>query len=90
MNKSELVDKIAEKADISKTAAGRALEATIESITESLKSGSPVVLVGFGTFLIRERAKRPGRNPRTGEPLEIKASKNVGFKAGKTLKESVK
>jgi len=87
MNKSELIDKVAERADISKAAAGRAVDAVIEAITDALQDGESVTLIGFGTFGVRERASRPGRNPRTGEALEIKASRTVGFKPGKTLKE---
>lgn len=90
MNKSELVDKVAEKADLSKAAAGRAVDGIVEAIADSLAEGDTVTLIGFGTFGIRERASRSGRNPRTGEVLEIKASKTVGFKPGKTLKERLK
>jgi DNA-binding protein HU-beta len=90
MNKSELIDKVAEKADISKASAGRALDAIVESIADSLEGGDSVTLIGFGTFSVRERAGRAGRNPRTGEALEIKASKTVGFKPGKTLKERLR
>ena len=70
MNKQELVDNIASSADITKAAAGRALEAMIESIGDSLKKGDSVVLVGFGTFSVRDRAARTGRNPRTGEEIQ--------------------
>ncbi len=90
MNKSELIDKVAEKADISKASAGRAVDAFVEAVAESLEGGDGVTLIGFGTFSVRERASRPGRNPRTGAMLEIKASKTVGFKPGKTLKERLK
>lgn len=90
MNKSELVDKVAEKADLSKASAGRAVDAIVESVAESLQEGDSVTLIGFGTFSVRERAGRAGRNPRTGEVLEIQASKTVGFKPGKTLKERLK
>ncbi len=89
MNKSELIDAIAEKGILSKTSAGKALDATIASITEALKSGDTVTLVGFGTFNVKERAARTGRNPQTGAALEIKASKVPSFKAGKGLKDSV-
>ena len=89
MNKAELIDRIAESSDISKAAAGRALDAAIDAITDSLKSSESVSLVGFGTFLVRDRAARTGRNPRTGEPLEIAAAKNPAFKAGKALKDAV-
>ena len=89
MNKSDLIDAIALSADISKAAAGRALEATVDSITEALQAGDQVALVGFGTFLVRERAARMGRNPQTGASIQIAASKGVGFKPGKALKESL-
>ena len=89
MNKSELISSIAETADLTKADAGRALDATISAITGSLKSDQPVTLIGFGTFEVRDRAARTGRNPRTGEEIQIKASKNPAFKAGKALKEAV-
>ena len=89
MNKSELIDAIAESADISKAAAGRALDAVISSVTGALKNGEQVVLVGFGTFSVKERAARTGRNPQTGEPIEISAARIPGFKAGKALKDAV-
>ena len=89
MNKSELISAIAETSDLTKAAAGRALDATISAITESLKNGEPVTLIGFGTFEVRDRAARTGRNPRTGESIQIKASKNPAFKAGKALKGAV-
>lgn len=89
MNKSELVDAIAASADIPKAAATRALDATIDSIGDALKSGDQVSLVGFGTFLVKERAARTGRNPQTGAPIEIKAAKVPGFKPGKGLKDAV-
>ncbi|MEE9159590.1 MAG: HU family DNA-binding protein [Gammaproteobacteria bacterium] len=89
MNKSELIDAIAQSADISKAAAGRALEAALDNITGALKRGDPVTLVGFGTFNVRQRAARSGRNPRTGETIFIKASKNPAFKAGKALKDAI-
>ena len=88
VNKSQLVDQIAENADISKAAAGRALDALVETVTETLKSGDQVTLVGFGSFIVRERAARTGRNPKTGEAIEISAAKVPAFKAGKALKES--
>ena len=90
MNKSELVDAIAESADLSKVSAGKALDATISAISQALKNGDSVSLVGFGTFTVRERAARAGRNPQTGEALEIKASKIPAFKAGKMLKDAVR
>jgi len=89
VNKSELISAIADSSDLSKAAAGRALDATIGAITESLANGEPVTLVGFGTFEVRDRAARTGRNPRTGEAIQIKASKNPAFKAGKALKDAV-
>ena len=89
MNKSQLIDKIAAGADISKAAAGRALDALIASVTESLQAGDDVALVGFGTFAVKERAARTGRNPRTKEVVEIPASKVPVFKAGKALKDAV-
>jgi len=89
MNKTELVDAMAESADISKAAAGRALDGMIDAITESLKAGDQVNVVGFGSFSVRERAARTGRNPQTGAVIEIKASKNPAFKAGKALKDAV-
>ncbi|MFO7909545.1 DNA-binding protein HU-beta [Vreelandella aquamarina] len=89
MNKSELIEAIAASADISKAAATRALDAMVESVTESLKQGESVSLVGFGTFTIKERAARTGRNPQTGQPIEISAAKVPSFKAGKALKDAV-
>lgn len=89
MNKSQLIDKIADGADISKAAAGRALDAFIDAVGEALKEGDQVALVGFGTFAVRERAARSGRNPQTGAAIEIAAGKVPAFKAGKALKDSV-
>ena len=89
MNKSELIDKVAASADIPKAVAGRALDAVIESITGALQDGESVVLVGFGTFSVKDRAARTGRNPQTGNPIEIAAAKIPGFKAGKALKDAV-
>ncbi|MBV1904993.1 MAG: HU family DNA-binding protein [Pseudomonadales bacterium] len=89
MNKTELIDQIAESADLSKAAAGRALDATLETITDSLKNADPVVLVGFGTFQVKDRAARMGRNPQTGAPIQIKAAKVPSFKAGKALKDAL-
>ncbi|MCK7597448.1 HU family DNA-binding protein [Microbulbifer sp. CAU 1566] len=89
MNKSELIEAIAASADIPKAAAGRALDAMVESITDALKKGDQVALVGFGTFAVKERAARTGRNPRTGDPIEIAAAKIPNFKAGKALKDAV-
>jgi len=89
VNKAELVDAIADSADLSKAGASRALDAVISSITDALKEGDQVALVGFGTFTVKDRAARTGRNPQTGEPLEIAAAKVPGFKAGKALKDAV-
>ncbi len=90
MNKSELIDAIADSAELTKAAAGKALDATISTISKALKKGDTVSLVGFGTFTVRKRAARAGRNPQTGEALKIKASKVPAFKAGKSLKDAVK
>lgn len=89
MNKSQLIDSIAAKADISKAAAGRAVDAFVDAITDSLKEGDQVALVGFGTFAVRERAARTGRNPQTGATIEIAAAKVPAFKPGKALKDAV-
>jgi DNA-binding protein HU-beta len=89
MNKTELIDQIAASADISKAAAGRALDATVETIKETLKAGDTVSLIGFGTFYVGERAARTGRNPRTGETLEIKPAKQPKFRSGKGLKDAL-
>ena len=89
MNKAELIDAVADSADISKAAAGRAVDGAITAITKSLKKGDTVTLVGFGTFSVRKRSARSGRNPRTGEPIKIKATKIPGFKAGKSLKDAI-
>lgn len=89
MNKSELVEQIAEKAQVSRAAANTALDATLGAITEALKKGETVSLVGFGTFEVRARAERDGRNPKTGETIKIAATKNPSFKAGKALKDAV-
>jgi len=88
MNKQQLVEKIALGADISKAAAGRALDSFIHAVTEELKAGEQVALVGFGTFSVRERAARTGRNPKTGEALEIAASRLPSWKAGKAVKDA--
>jgi DNA-binding protein HU-beta len=89
MNKSELIDAIASKGDLSKAQAGQALDAMISAVGEALKAGDSVTLVGFGTFSVKERAARSGRNPKTGETIQIAASKVPGFKAGKGLKDAV-
>lgn len=89
MNKTELIDVMAEGADLSKAAAGRALESAMDAIKKALKKGDMVTLVGFGSFYVGKRAARMGRNPRTGETVEIKAAKIPKFRAGKTLKDGV-
>ncbi len=89
MNKTELIDAVAETADLSKADAGRAVDAVISTVTKALKSGDSVTVVGFGTFQVRERAARSGRNPKTGATIQINASKNPAFKAGKALKDAV-
>ncbi|WP_258576187.1 nucleoid-associated protein HU-beta [Candidatus Pantoea persica] len=89
MNKSQLIDKIAADANISKAAAGRVLDAFTSSVSEALKGGDEVALVGFGTFSVRERAARTGRNPQTGKEITIAAGKVPGFRAGKALKDAV-
>ena len=89
MNKSELIDAIADTAEMTKAEAGRAVDAVVSVITKALKKGDNVTLVGFGTFEVRKRGARSGRNPRTGEEIKIKASKNPAFKAGKALKDAV-
>ncbi len=89
MNKSELIDAIASQADIPKATAARALDAFIDSVTGALKTGDAVTLVGFGTSDVKDRAARTGRNPQTGNPISIAASKIPGFKAGKGLKVAV-
>jgi len=89
VNKTELIDAVAEGADISKAAATRALDTVLDSISKSLANGDQVTLVGFGTFSVKDRAARTGRNPRTGEPIDIPAAKVPGFKAGKALKDAV-
>lgn len=89
MNKSELVDAIASEAGLTKDQATKAINAFVSSVQGALERGDDVVLVGFGTFSVKERAARTGRNPKTGEPLKIAASKVPGFKAGKGLKDAV-
>lgn len=88
VNKSQLIEKIAAGADISKAAAGRALDSFTDAVTEELKSGEQVALVGFGTFSVRDRAARAGRNPQTGATIQIAAAKIPSFKAGKALKDA--
>lgn len=89
MNKSELVDSIASESGLTKDQAAKALNAFIDSVQGALERGDDVVLVGFGTFSVKERAARTGRNPQTGESLTIAASKAPTFKAGKNLKDAV-
>ncbi len=89
MNKSELIDSVAEAAGLSKADAGKAVDALASTVTGALKKGDQVTLVGFGTFTVRDRAARTGRNPRTGAAINIPASKVPGFKAGKALKDAV-
>lgn len=89
MNKSELVDSIATEAGLTKEQANKALNAFISSVQGALERNDDVVLVGFGTFSVKERSARTGRNPKTGEPLQIAASKVPSFKAGKGLKDAV-
>ena len=89
MNKTELVEHIAGKSDISKAAASRALASIIDAVKKTLKKGETVTLVGFGTFSVSKRAARTGRNPRTGAPLKIKAAKVSRFKPGKGLKDAL-
>ena len=89
MNKGDFVGHVADAAELSKADAARAVDAMIDVITKALKKDDTVTLVGFGTFSVRKRAARMGRNPQTKEPMKIKASKNPAFKAGKALKDAV-
>ncbi len=89
MNKSELIDAIAGNAGLSKADAGRALEAFVNAVTDQLQGGNSLSLVGFGTFSVKHRAARMGRNPRTGQAIHISASNVPSFKAGKGLKDAV-
>jgi DNA-binding protein HU-beta len=90
MNRAELIELIADRAEVTKAAAERALSGLLEAIATSLQKGEPVVLVNFGTFVVKTRAARKGRNPQTGKEITIKEAKVVSFKAGKALKETVK
>jgi len=90
MNKTELVAEIAKKTELSKKDSEKALGAFIDTVAEALKNGDKVQLVGFGTFEVSERAARSGRNPQTGETIEISASRSPKFKAGKALKDLIK
>jgi DNA-binding protein HU-beta len=89
MNKSDLIEAMADAAEISKSAAGRALDGLTDAIAVALRDGDSVSVIGFGTFSVKERAARVGRNPQTGETIEIAASKTPSFKAGKALKDVV-
>ena len=89
MNKADLIEYIAQTAEVSKMAAERAVDALVASVKTSLKRGEQVTLVGFGTFYVSERAARKGRNPRTGEAVDIKASRIPRFRAGKALKDAI-
>jgi DNA-binding protein HU-beta len=89
MNKSELIDAVASGTGLSRTDATNATDALLDSIVGTLKQGDQVTLVGFGTFSVRARAARSGRNPQTGETIQIKASNSPGFKAGKAFKDAV-
>ncbi|HLU62069.1 MAG TPA: HU family DNA-binding protein [Gammaproteobacteria bacterium] len=89
MNKAELIEAVAASADLSRADATKAVEAVLATVTDALKKGDQVTLVGFGTFLVKERAARTGRNPQTGQTIQIAASKVPGFKAGKALKDAV-
>jgi DNA-binding protein HU-beta len=89
MNKNDLIASVSDTSGLSKVDAARAVDAVIESITNALKKGDTVTIVGFGTFSVRKRAARQGRNPQTGAVIKIAASQNPGFKAGKALKDAV-
>ena len=89
MNKNELISAVADAANLGKSEAAAAVDAMVATITQSMKKGENVTLVGFGTFEVRNRAERQGRNPKTGEAITISASKNPAFKAGKALKDAV-
>ena len=89
MNKAELIDLIADSADISKSAATKALDAIVEGVTTTLKNDDTVTIVGFGTFSVSPRPERTGRNPQTGEAITIRASNSPKFKAGKALKDAL-
>lgn len=89
MNKAELIEAVAEQAEMTKAEAGRAVDAVVASITDAMSKQDDVSLIGFGTFTVRERAARSGRNPQTGETIQIAAAKVPAFKAGKALKDAV-
>jgi len=90
VNKTDLIEKVAKEADLSKAAAGRAVNAVFDGISGALSKGEDVGIVGFGTFSVSDRPARQGRNPQTGKPIQIQATRVPKFKAGKNLKESVK
>jgi DNA-binding protein HU-beta len=89
MNKSDFVAAVADAAELSKADAGRAVDAVINTVKKALKKGETITLMGFGTFSVRKRAARAGRNPQTGDAIKIKASKSPAFKAGKGLKDAI-
>ncbi len=89
MNKADLIDAVAKSVDLPKTSAARAVDAILGAVTKALEKGDSVTLVGFGSFHLRKRKARDGRNPQTGESIRIKAAKIPSFKAGKALKEAV-
>ena len=89
MNKAELISAIAEHSNLSKADAGRGLEALIKTIESTLKAGDAITLIGFGTFEVKDRAERTGRNPQTGQEITIAAAKIPSFKPGKSLKDAV-
>jgi len=89
MNKADLIDAVAEAADLSKAQAGRAIEAVVDAVTSALKKGDQVSIVGFGSFVVRQREARKGRNPKTGAEITIAASRAPAFKAGKALKDAL-
>lgn len=89
MNKTDLINQVAEKAEISKKDAGKAVDALFDSIVDALAGGDKVQLIGFGNFEVRERAARKGRNPKTGEEMDIAASKAPAFKPGKQFKDAI-
>jgi DNA-binding protein HU-beta len=89
MNKAEFISAVSDAAGLTKVEGGKAIEAVIDTVKKTLKKGDTISLVGFGTFIVRKRAARTGRNPRTGAQIKIKASKNPSFKAGKALKDAI-
>jgi DNA-binding protein HU-beta len=89
LNKAELIEQVAASADLSKVVAAKAVDSVIDAISTSLKQGDSVTLVGFGTFVVAERAARKGRDPRSGETIDLKASRQAKFKPGKALKDAL-